>query len=816
MHPLIDRCLEFQRRHAWSFVLVAIILSVFTARPAIKLLSTVATDIIHLLPESYPSVHYSNLIKEKFNKRSSLFLIIDSPDAQTTQQAALHALAEIQKLEDVDFVISEKTGYDFIDKNMLMLVDLEDLYKTRDALKEKIQKTKLGGLYIDFEEDTSNSAPGFDKALSRYRQQYMNGINTRYTTNADGTVFTLSIYPKSSDSSLGFFKNFGQRIEVFVETLKLKERFGSDVNWGYAGAIKTRVDEYSVLMSDLKLAGLISLAAIFIALYIYFRRVVAVVLVFAPMVMSTFWGFAFNSLFFQRLNIVTAFLFSIIFGLGVDIGIHLLTRYMQERKAGLSIRQVYYNIYTRTGMTCATSVLTTVASFYVLVFFDFKGFSDFGWIAGNGLIIALLTYLIFMPPLILLADRYHLLRLPRSFGEEGRVEVKHPHKLSWARPVMVGIIWVTAVLVGGQLFSSKVRPQFEYNFNTLKMQLPERILWKKKLRDTTGRVNSPAYYLIESEVEARKLKSILNERRRYDDKTPTIEFFGSYYDLIPRDHAERLSVLHEIEDLLADDALNSLSQEDRDIIADLRASLKELAPISEKDIPQDMRESFWGNTGKHDTSVALVAPLPVLELDDGVNAQNFFADVHELSAFGKKYYAISDSIVFADMLNTMFRDSRFAIAMSLGLLIFLIALHLRDFRRTSYVVFALGCGMTWMLGLMGIFGFKLNFYNMVVLPTIIGMGEDNSVHIIDRYEEFGRKSILAVLKTSGGAAFMASLTTILGYGGLLFTHHPGLKSIGMMSMIGMGTCLLSSLVLLPMMLHVLHRPSSNCTLQANP
>ena len=62
---------------------------------------------------------------------------------------------------------------------------------------------------------------------------------------------------------------------------------------------------------------------------------------------------------------------------------------------------------------------------------------------------------------------------------------------------------------------------------------------------------------------------------------------------------------------------------------------------------------------------------------------------------------------------------------------------------------------------------------------------------------------MKALFTSGSAALMASLTTMLGYAGLVFAHHPGLRSIGILAVIGMGTCMVSSLVFLPAFLQVL-------------
>ena len=173
---------------------------------------------------------------------------------------------------------------------------------------------------------------------------------------------------------------------------------------------------------------------------------------------------------------------------------------------------------------------------------------------------------------------------------------------------------------------------------------------------------------------------------------------------------------------------------------------------------------------------------------------------------GKSFFAASDGLVFAQVLITLFHDAKVAVTLSTLILALLIALHYRNFQKTAFVLFCLSCGMLWMFVAMALFGLKLNFYNMIIIPAMIGMGEDNSVHVLDRFEEVGRTSMLDVLRTSGGAAFMASVATILGYAGLCFAHHPGLNSIGWMAIIGLVTCLLASLVLLPLMAQVFLKP----------
>jgi predicted RND superfamily exporter protein len=47
---------------------------------------------------------------------------------------------------------------------------------------------------------------------------------------------------------------------------------------------------------------------------------------------------------------------------------------------------------------------------------------------------------------------------------------------------------------------------------------------------------------------------------------------------------------------------------------------------------------------------------------------------------------------------------------------------------------------------------------------------------------------------------MGSFTTILGFAGLLFTAHPGLQSLGIMAVLGIGMTLVTSLTFLPALL----------------
>jgi len=86
---------------------------------------------------------------------------------------------------------------------------------------------------------------------------------------------------------------------------------------------------------------------------------------------------------------------------------------------------------------------------------------------------------------------------------------------------------------------------------------------------------------------------------------------------------------------------------------------------------------------------------------------------------------------------------------------------------------------------------------MIIIPTIIGIGIDNGVHIYHRYKQEGPGSLRKVLRHTGSAIGISSLTTMVGFSGLIFAFHPGLNAIGELALIGISLTLLAALVILP-------------------
>src|SRR4030095_13410145 len=129
--------------------------------------------------------------------------------------------------------------------------------------------------------------------------------------------------------------------------------------------------------------------------------------------------------------------------------------------------------------------------------------------------------------------------------------------------------------------------------------------------------------------------------------------------------------------------------------------------------------------------------------------------------------------------------------------------NFRNFKKSLLVMVPIVAGVFWVMGLMWMTGLSLNLYNMVMIPSVMGMSIDNSIHVYHSYEELGKGSLDRVLASAGLSSLLASLTNAAGFLGLLFCHHGGLRSMGIVATMGLFTCLISTLVFLPLLLQFL-------------
>lgn len=782
---------NFVGRHYLVTLLIFIALASFFAVQAAKL--KVHSDYAELLPKSYPSVIQLDRVVKKVGSLGNLIIVIKS---QNFNAAKSFAEDMVKVLKDKSFIkyIDFKFDNTFFKDNALLYSDLETLRRIRRQVKERIvkEKQKHNPLYFSLDDEDEEETLDLGDLEKKYFKK--ENVKTKgYYATEQGDVLLIVIRPVGSLTNVANSKRILKMVGQEIAKLNPK-KYHPSMEVGLSGTFRNKVDEYRAIMHDLRFSAIFAILGVTLVLMIYFRQFFAPIYIVLPLFMALAITFGLTYWVIGSLNTITSFLIAVLMGLGIDYGIHVYARFCEERNKGKDTRQALQVSLKKLLRASATAATTTIVAFYSLMFTDFKGFNHFGFIAGTGIALAFISYFTVFPCLILLADRFSLLFKKKRVRQVSSVPLRQ--KMPLAMPFLIislSFTLVSIICLPGLAF--------EYDFSNLKIVIPEH----QKLKDQVRRVFkgsfSPAILISEDHRALKEVVKVLREIKQKDQDTPTIDSIRSIFDLIPEQQAAKLREIKKIRKLLADDTLKLIKdKENKRKINDFKKLAEVRKKISIKDLPANVLNKFRGEDGSLGDFIYV---LPSVQLRDGKAAIRFAEDVAQVKTAYGTFYASSDAIIFADMLKAMTRDGKRALIYTFLAVFLILLIDRRNFWQTLIVVTPLLVGLLWMVGIMVLFAIKLNFLNAIVLPSIIGIAVDHGVHIYHRYRSEGIGSLGLVVRHTGGAVFLSSLTTIIGFSGLLFASHPGLRSIGLLAVVGMITSMIAALVFLPALLQVL-------------
>lgn len=793
-------------RWYWLILVLAIVSGYYSFQLARNL--DLDTDIVALMPEGVPSVENLQKVIEKTGGYSNASIIVESPDPEAALEFVKDLREEVLKL---DYIASAEYAEDtsIFHRNQLLYVDEEDLHEILRRLSARIEYEKKHINFAVKDTDVSIKIRGAEQApppldFSDIEKKYRDGGDDKSSAqklfrNDDGSITILVVLPEGSTTSISYARRVTNGLEAVIRRLD-PQSYDPQMTAAVGGRVVNRVAEFDVVISDLKNSAFWSIGGIFLVIVLFYRRLMALVYIIGPLTLAFLWTFALTRLALGGLNLITVFLVLILFGLGIDFGIHNMQRYDEVRARGGDMRDALATIIFSTGHASLLAAATTAAGFYVLMLTEFRAFSEFGFIAGTGVVLSLVSMYLVFPALLVLAERIRLYRLPLRLGRR-RGAPRTGRGLT--RPVLV----VGAVLTLASTVSA-FGIQFDEDFSKLDTRIERISRLKDKIKEVFPLRSDKAVVYVESLED---VSAVVEEVRRIrESRSPeeaTISKVKSIYDVVPasEEQRRRLRIIDQIHarmveaiQLLEDFGAQGDSQDAkrRREIEDLLkyAGIQELKP---GELPTAIQRVYTGVEGSQGYLVYIYNAKSTSKLEQ---AEAFVDDIREIHANGKTYYPATEAMVFVDMLKLMRRDARHAVGLVLGAVFVLLLLAYRSVRSALIVMVPVLVGMSWMLGIMAFFGIRLNVVNMVVLPTVLGIGVDNGLHIFHRFREQGYRNVRSVVTTTGGAAFLTTATTLLGFAGTLAAQNGGLQSLGLAASIGLGACLVSSLTVFPALL----------------
>jgi predicted RND superfamily exporter protein len=207
-------------------------------------------------------------------------------------------------------------------------------------------------------------------------------------------------------------------------------------------------------------------------------------------------------------------------------------------------------------------------------------------------------------------------------------------------------------------------------------------------------------------------------------------------------------------------------------------------------------EPFLKRAGDSYLSVAYIHLQPGFW--ENPRAQDFLS---QLGQSNPATSITSPRLVQRELEDLMSRESWKILLLALAAVSLLIYFDFRSWTLTLISLLPVLLASLWTLGLMGILGMNLNFMNLVVFTMVLGIGVDYGVHVLHRGLQSPSGQLETELRKVSGGVVLAALTTLVGFGSLVFSAYPGLRSMGAVALMGVGFSLLLALTLVPVLLH---------------
>ncbi len=149
----------------------------------------------------------------------------------------------------------------------------------------------------------------------------------------------------------------------------------------------------------------IGFIGIFIILVLYFRRPVGSFLPLLPIIIAIIWTGGAMGLLGIPVDMATAGIGSLILGLGIDYGIHLMHRFYEERKR-YPIDKAIEIAVVETGSAVLATTATTVVGFLALVISPLPIMENLGKVCALGITFSMIIVLTLLPAMLIIEIKY--------------------------------------------------------------------------------------------------------------------------------------------------------------------------------------------------------------------------------------------------------------------------------------------------------------------------------------------------------------------------------------------------------------------------
>ena len=684
-----------------------------------------------------------------------------------------------------------------------------------------------------------------------------------YFLNYDKRILLIAIKP--TFTSMDIEKDIASTDAIQAIIDEARQDFPG-IKAGLTGVIPLQKDEMEHTTSSMKTSSIVALILVLALFILTFRTWSTPVLAGLNLIIAIIIAAGIVGVVLGRLNLMTSMFAVILIGLGIDYSIHIISVYSERRTIDKDPISAMQETFVRSGSGIITGALTTACAFFALVISVTQGFREMGIVLGIGILCAMLTTLTLLPALLVARERV-ISKLKRKQVKPGHVEFKileEYGKSIMRRPLLYLII---AVVFTGFFLYQALSIEFDYNMYNVEpkgletIELQDTIIQAFDMSPDFAMVTAssieesweiaekakgmPSFSIVENigdfyppkEKQLARQPYVESIRTTLESNKKKIPISPGNIDQII-EQLERLDMnIYELSQLAFSGGQDKVDEKCKSIIGDpekedpesyilmlaqeirkdsdraiqalnifqkyyvpeLREKVYEMANpefITLETLPDHINERYINDAG--DTYLVTIYPREQIW------------DFEVMRRFDAQLTQVHPNItgvppLFLRLIDYIARDGLWATVLTIFIVILLLWIDFRSLRMALLGIIPLLVGGIWMVGILKSLGMTLNFINVMGLPMIVGIGIDDGVHLLHRYKYEGFNKTPLVLKSTGKAILLTSLTTMAGFGSLMLGTYRGFASLGMLLAIGVAACFLTTVLFLPAIIGLTQR-----------
>jgi len=639
--------------------------------------------------------------------------------------------------------------------------------------------------------------------LKDYMANFKISHNSVYFDSEDQTSRLIFAQPKGSGEDTKYCLMLTESILSKIDKIKSSLEGSQGITCEFAGKYGLTAQTYSSFNHEIIFINLISSLLIFVLLVLVFRNIKVTLMCFLPIFFSVYISLLAARLFFNPLKMISIGFAAIVLGLGVDITFHLSSRFFQYRKKYSSLETAVKKTLNDCGSPLIIGILTTGCGFFILSLSRYSALRQFGILTFISLLLTLVVTLFLFPSVVRMLQPKQiyqtkltqLRRIPSFFYNQSMKKVLIS-RIATAALIIASIIIATNIQFDMSL--SKLLPQNTNSLNNAKKvsekfgssfllstqitvkteQLPQGMLYQKYLDKTLNEFvknekiagfYSPTLFYVPHEEVQKNLTQVRALFKKIKEKKSV--FFEQLnvngFHILPQ-HEKYYELLEEI---FNENTLNSNVNS---------VFLNQFLKREEKDFY--LQTYVWHKNEMINSEMLLSVSEDLKKIPAQKNIEK------ELTGTYQVHQAV----------NKIIKKDFVSISLWAGVTISLILLLF--FRKFKILLLSL-------LPLFGTIPLTLAFVRLTsiefspaligVVAIIIGIGIDDSVHLIYRKTNNPEKPITRILSDISPVLTLTSLSTAICFLTLTLSSSPLLSNTGAIVGFGVLSCWFFTMVLLP-------------------